>query len=346
MRRWVLLLLILAVVFWVPGVQAAPPVVRAILFWDETCPHCHKVMTEVLPPIKEKYGAQFQLLELEVSSLRNHDLFMAAIEYFDVPRERQGVPFLVIGEKALVGEDEIAEQLEAEIQRGLAAGGVDFPAALGITAEDLAGTAAAQEEPLAEPTSPTEGTLANAIAIAVLVGMLLGLGYVAVGTVRTFSVPPEALRGDPPAWQRWAIPALVVVGLFVSAYLTYVETTHTLAICGPVGNCNLVQTSPYARVAGVPVAVLGLVGYLAMGVLWALAEFGEGRLAELASLGLLGAATFGTAFSAYLTFLEPFVIKAVCMWCITSAVTITLILLLAFKMVQRWGSWEVVARTE
>jgi uncharacterized membrane protein len=339
-----LLILILAVVVLVPVVQAAPPVVRAILFWDESCPHCHVVMTEVLPPIKEKYGSQFQLLELEISSLRNHDLFMAAIHYFDVPPERQGVPFLVIGDKVLVGEDEIKGQLEAEIQRGLAAGGVDFPAALSITPEDLAGIAPAPPEPVA--AIAPEKNLANAIAITVLVGMLVSLGYVAVGTMRALSAPAEAVPSDPPAWQRWAIMVLVVVGLAVSGYLTYVEATQTLAICGPVGNCNLVQASPYAKLAGVPVAVLGLLGYLAIGVLWALAEFGEGRLAELAPLGLLGIATFGTAFSAYLTFLEPFVIKAVCMWCITSAVTITLILLLSFRMVRGWGSWEVVAGVE
>jgi len=343
MRKRFLLILILVAFVLVPVVQATPPVVRAILFWDRTCPHCHKVMTEVLPPIKEKYGSQFELLELEISSLRNHDLFMAAIDYFDVPRERQGVPFLIIGDKVLVGEDEIAEQLEAEIQRGLAAGGVDFPAGLGLTPEDLAGIPAGEETPVARGPDP----VANALAIAVLVGMLLSLGYVAVGTVRAFSHPTdvvaEAAPSDPPAWQRWAVPVLVVVGLLVSGYLSYVKLSHTAAICGPVGNCDRVQTSPYAEVAGVPVAVLGFLTYLAIAVLWAWGEFGEGRLAELAPLGLLGIATFGTAFSAYLTFLEPFVIRAVCTWCITSAVTITLILLLSFRMVRDWGSWEVVA---
>lgn len=345
MRRWILLTLILAAILVAPAVRAAPPVVQAIFFWDESCPHCHVVMSEVLPPLEAKYGSQLQLLKLEISTLRNHDLFMAAVNYFDVPRERQGVPFLVIGEKVLVGEDEITEQLEGEIQRGLAAGGVDFPAALGITPADLAGTAPAQERPAAGLSPARETTLANAVAIAVLAGMLLSLGYVTVGTLRAFSTPPDAVAGvvsnNPPAWQRWAIPALVVVGLVVSGYLTYVETTHTLAICGPVGNCNLVQASPYARLAGVPVAVLGFLTYLVMGVLWALAEFGDGQLAELAPLGLLGLATFSTAFSAYLTFLEPFVIKAVCMWCITSAVTITLILLLAFRMVRGRQSWEI-----
>jgi len=349
MWRWILLTLLLVATLAAPAVQAGPPVVRAILFWDATCPHCHKVMTEVLPPIKAKYGSQFQLLELEITSLRNHDLFMAAVDYFDVPRERQGVPFLVIGEKVLVGEDEIAGQLEGEIQRGLAAGGVDFPAALGITPEDVA-AASAQEIPFREATTTRESPVANAIAIAVLTGMLLSLGYVGLSTIRAFSTPAERVAqvapGDPPAWQRWAIPALVVVGLGVSGYLSYIEFTHTLAICGPVGNCNLVQTSPYARLAGVPVAVLGFLAYLAIGALWALAEFGDGWLAELAPLGLLGLATFGTAFSAYLTFLEPFVIKAVCMWCVTSAVIITLILLLAFRMVHARQSLRVVASTE
>lgn len=82
-----------------------------------------------------------------------------------------------------------------------------------------------------------------------------------------------------------------------------------------------------------PVAILGFLSYLAVLVLWAWGEFGRGRLRELAVLGLFGLAMFGTAFSAYLTFLEPFVIGAVCIWCVISAVAMTLILWLASRPV-------------
>ena len=121
-------------------------------------------------------------------------------------------------------------------------------------------------------------------------------------------------------------PLLTVslVGCGIAAYLAYVETAQVSAICGPVGDCNTVQQSEYARLFGIiPMAVLGLGAYLAILILWPLAHYGRGRLAELAALALFAMALLGTLFSIYLTFLEPFVIGATCAWCLASAVIIT-----------------------
>ena len=123
-----------------------------------------------------------------------------------------------------------------------------------------------------------------------------------------------------------AVPALAVVGVCVAAYLTYVEMSGGIAVCGPVGDCNAVQQSPYARVAGIPVGLLGLAGYAAVIVAWALSRAGRAGVARWAMFGLLLMAFVGVLFSIYLTFLEPFVIGATCMWCLTSAVIMTLLL--------------------
>jgi uncharacterized membrane protein len=123
-----------------------------------------------------------------------------------------------------------------------------------------------------------------------------------------------------------AVPVLAVAGIGVAAYLTYVEMSGTLAVCGPVGDCNTVQQSPYARVAGVPVGGLGLAGYAMILVAWGLSRAGRPEMARRATLGLLLMAFVGVLFSVYLTFLEPFVIGATCMWCLTSAVIMTLLL--------------------
>ena len=138
--------------------------------------------------------------------------------------------------------------------------------------------------------------------------------------LRLFSPPPAVA-----SWPRWVIPALSVVGLVVAGYLSYVEITLTEAVCGPVGDCNTVQQSQYARLFGVlPIGVLGVAGYVVILGAWAVQYYGPKDLRVLARLVLLGSTLFGTLFSIYLTFLEPFVIGATCAWCLASAVVITL----------------------
>jgi uncharacterized membrane protein len=156
----------------------------------------------------------------------------------------------------------------------------------------------------------------NSLSVLVLAVMLVSL----------------ALRGYPPrveakAWPVWVIPALVLVGAGVAGYLSYIEVTHSEAVCGPVGDCNTVNQSAYATLFGfLPVGVLGLMGYGVILVLWVLRHSGSGELPRVATLGVWATALFGTLFSVYLTFLEPFVIGATCAWCLTSAVIMTLLL--------------------
>jgi uncharacterized membrane protein len=110
------------------------------------------------------------------------------------------------------------------------------------------------------------------------------------------------------------LPFVIMGGLVVAGYLAYVEVAHAEAACGLVGNCNAVQQSPYAYVLGVPVGVIGTLGYLAIAGVYFLRE----RIPNAMTL-VRAMTAFGLIFSAYLTFLEPFVIGATCMWCIMSA---------------------------
>jgi uncharacterized membrane protein len=126
------------------------------------------------------------------------------------------------------------------------------------------------------------------------------------------------------------IPLLAVVGAVVASYLTYVEATGVTAVCGPVGDCNTVNQSSYARLFGVlPVGALGLMGYVAISLAWSAARCAVGLVSAWARLSLLAMTFGGTLFSIYLTFLEPFVIGATCAWCLTSAVVITSIMWLS-----------------
>jgi uncharacterized membrane protein len=113
--------------------------------------------------------------------------------------------------------------------------------------------------------------------------------------------------------------AVVLAGVGVASYLTYVHYAGLQPFCAGGGHgCERVQSSSYARLGGIPVALLGLGGYLAI----AAALLAPGERARLAAAAL---AISGFGFSAYLTYLELFVIDAICQWCVASAVLLTLL---------------------
>jgi uncharacterized membrane protein len=122
---------------------------------------------------------------------------------------------------------------------------------------------------------------------------------------------------------RVAIGVLAVVGVAIATYLTYVHYADVKPFCvAGGGGCEKVQTSDYAKLAGIPVAVLGLVGYgLILGSLWVRGD--AGRLAG----AVIALAGFG--FSAYLTYRELYTIDAICQWCVASAAVMTLLAVLA-----------------
>ena len=113
---------------------------------------------------------------------------------------------------------------------------------------------------------------------------------------------------------------LAVAGLGVASYLTYVHYSGTPPACTFGQSCLKVQTSVWSKLDGVPVALLGLIGYvLILGTLLA-PDREETRLATL------GLTLVGVGFSGYLTYRELFSIHAVCEWCAASAVILTLLL--------------------
>jgi uncharacterized membrane protein len=437
--HWRVLLLLLAAVPAVALGQAVPgpstAVVNSVLFFSPSCPHCHKVMTEDLPPLIQRYGGRLRIATVDVTTSGGQALYQATVAYFALPDDRLGVPTLVVGSRVLVGSQEIPDELPGIVDRGLAAGGIGWPPVPAIrtaiaraeqseaqrqaaaesaaaptaapapvaarpdsaraAARDTAGAGAVPERAAtpgrpapaapspvrpAAPTSatpgpehaatapqrsaapvatgapdsapasgaetppaaavPAAGAIAlggttgapsvrerflrdpagNTAAVLVLVAMLAALGLVGL----VFVGRRVALWAAP----SWVVPLLAIAGLGVAGYLAVVEVTGVRAVCGPVGDCNTVQQSEYARLFGVlPIGVLGMVGYVGMLGAWALAVVAPGKPARLAILGGWGIALSGTLFSVYLTFLEPFVIGATCAWCLTSAVLITLLLL-------------------
>ncbi|HEY3365856.1 MAG TPA: vitamin K epoxide reductase family protein [Symbiobacteriaceae bacterium] len=122
--------------------------------------------------------------------------------------------------------------------------------------------------------------------------------------------------------------ALSFAGLGISVYLAFEYLTGGTPICSGSSGCSQVQLSPYAWIGPIPIPVLGAVVYVALIVLAALA-LTRPEQQPLVVLALFGISLAGVLFSAYLTYLELFVIIAICKWCVGSAVVMTLIFVLA-----------------
>jgi uncharacterized membrane protein len=123
---------------------------------------------------------------------------------------------------------------------------------------------------------------------------------------------------------RAAAIGVALAGLGIAAYLTFVHYAGGEPICAIAHGCAVVQSSEYAELAGVPVAVLGLFGYL--GVLAALVRDGEAGRTAAAFLSLAG-----LGFSAWLTWVEVGVLDAICIWCVGSAVCMALLSVLTVR---------------
>ncbi|MDH5197532.1 MAG: vitamin K epoxide reductase family protein [Gemmatimonadota bacterium] len=124
---------------------------------------------------------------------------------------------------------------------------------------------------------------------------------------------------------RMVSAALALIGLLVSLYLWLWKIGLLGALACGDGACERVQLSPYAQIAGIPVAFFGVVGYL--GILVASLAGLQDRLVHRRwpTDAILVLAGIGVAFSGYLTYLEAAVIHAWCRWCIVSAIIIVVI---------------------
>ena len=402
------ILALLAATLIAPGfaqeIQEAPaPRVRTVLFFSPSCPHCHTVIAESLPPLVEKYGESLVIVTINTQSAAGQELFREAGRRYGIPPEELGVPLLAVGDHALVGSFQIPDQLPGIVEEGLAAGGIPWPEIAGLRAA-LVANGVEVAEPEAEP-APTEGQVedrveadepppeeaadpdpvsvprtpsdevvptekeaapaeekiagaqpaeeieavaesevpimdlagaesstaglspwqkfdqdraGNSIALLALVGMVISVLAVLIAMARGATLA---------RWPGWIVALLIVAGLVVAAYLGYVEVTQSEAICGPVGDCNTVQQSPYARLFGLfPIGVLGFIVYAVLGLGWLLRDRSPLPWSAVLAFEVWFLALFGTLFSIYLTVLEPFVIGATCMWCVTSAVLMTLLL--------------------
>ena len=343
---------------------AADAVVYAVLFYSPSCGHCHLVITETLPPLFEKYGDQLVIVGVDVSTAGGQQLFSAALQYFgvesggvpflvvgehyligsaDIPNQFPGMieDYLAqggVGWPAIPGlmEALAASSTEQAAPTGTSAEGASAASTPAAAATTTASDAAGAPEPTPTPGLIVTGEesadsgpkfsrdpVGNTLSVIVLAAMVVSFVAAAISFFRP---APKGGKTNPQTastW-RWLFPVLSLIGLGVASYLAFVETAQVEAVCGPVGDCNAVQQSQYAKLFGIfPIGVIGVVGYVLIFLSWVLGRTGSRPWSDFASLAILGMTTFGILFSIYLTFLEPFVIGATCAWCLSSAVIMT-----------------------
>jgi uncharacterized membrane protein len=119
----------------------------------------------------------------------------------------------------------------------------------------------------------------------------------------------------------WDAPRLIgvllsLVGMADAGYLSWLHLNDTIAAgCSTGSGCDIVQHSVYSEIAGVPIALLGLAGFAAI----LLALLLDGMLDDWGRLATLGVSLIGVLYSAYLTYVELFVLRAICPYCVASA---------------------------
>lgn len=136
---------------------------------------------------------------------------------------------------------------------------------------------------------------------------------------------------------RLSSMVLAGLGLFDSLYLTGVKLSNTYALCGPIGNCETVNTSDYSQVFGIPIAIIGAAAYFLILILL-LIENRNDYWTDFSPMLVFGISLAGVLYSAYLTFLEIAVIKAICPYCILSFILIILIFILSLVRLIRGQS--------
>ena len=128
--------------------------------------------------------------------------------------------------------------------------------------------------------------------------------------------------------------AITILGLLVSIYMTIYKFTSNDAMCVGSGDCHTVNASKYSEVNGIPVAVLGVVGYTALlGISWI--ERKPGFFKDNGSMIFFGISLLGFFFTLWLVYVEVVLLKAYCPFCITSQVSMTSIFILSVIRVVR-----------
>ena len=317
------------------GKPASKPVVHAVLFWMEGCSHCVRLKEKVLPPIHTKYGDKLKIKLIEIENSHDEDLLYKIGASHKLEEDEIGVPLLMYGNQILVGDRDIERKFPEAIDRYLASGGLPFPD------NPLLMTYLASPRPVEAPPPKAKAKEEESVRTGLLMAAVIAVIMIAAlaSTSISFLLPENHgnrfLVNSP--WPDRLIPLLCIMGIGVAGYLTKIEYSGGAPFCGAVQGCDKVQSSEYAWIIKdvLPVGLLGLAAYISMLAAWIWGRFSTGTAGHLMRMGIFVSASIGILYSIYLTWIELFVLKAACIWCLLSANILTLILILSLPAARK-----------
>jgi uncharacterized membrane protein len=137
-------------------------------------------------------------------------------------------------------------------------------------------------------------------------------------------------------WLRTLAMVLVGIGILLSGYLSYAKLTEVPIQCieGGAFQCDVVQNSAYARLAGVPIAYLGLATYILIGFLILFQDRIQ-FLREYGSVLEFGVVLFAFLFSMWLVYVQVAILEALCQWCLAHEINMTILFIVAIMRLRR-----------
>lgn len=134
----------------------------------------------------------------------------------------------------------------------------------------------------------------------------------------------------------WASVALAIIGALIATYMAIYKWTNNNTMCLGSGDCAIVNDSAYSEIFGIPVALVGVGGYLAILAVLLLEKYGKNRFFKengLLAVFVLGVGGFG--FTLYLVYVEAFILKAWCPFCVASQITMTILFIITIVRLVR-----------
>jgi len=316
--------------------RASSPDVRALVFFDPDTSQGKELFAFYLPGLFERYGDRLEVSGIDLSQTQGRTAYSEAAKRLSLPHQPIDAPVVVVGNRAIVGLFDIATSLgddfedlakdpsakswppDPALQKML-------PDGIETVKVRVASEGVAQVESAPEPTGDR---IANALAVAVLLGMVAALIHSLARLRRQNNMPEPGTSV--------ALLLTLAIGLGISAYTAYTALADVEPMCGPIGNCAAVQESEYSKLFGIPLGMLGLIGYSLILVTWLIARYLSPQGGRWHWIPW-AVALFGVLFSLRLTALEPFVIGEICIWCLGSAVSITAALWLLSGYTRKGG---------
>jgi len=132
----------------------------------------------------------------------------------------------------------------------------------------------------------------------------------------------------------WFEVVFAIIGFADSVYLAWLKMSGGLAACGGIGDCESVNASIYSQINGIPIALLGAGAYAAI-LLFLFLESRDDFIGDWSPIIVFGLSLTGTLYSIYLTYIEIAVLKAICPYCVVSAIAILIIFVISIARMRR-----------